>query len=700
MTPGQQNARGRSDGVGPAAEARRSVLRIRGLRVAYRVGEASQRAVDGIDLEVAESETLGIVGESGSGKSSLALAIPRLVHLSGGEIVGGSIRLGDAELVNATEHEMRSLRGRSIGMVFQQPLSSLNPVMTIGAQLTEGLRHHLGCSRAEARVRAIDLLREVHLPGAPDALDRYPHELSGGMRQRVVIAMAIACRPKLLVADEPTTALDVTVQSRILDLLRTESERLGLATLFISHDMGVVSAVADRVGVMYAGQLVEIGPIRQVVEAPAHPYTWGLLNAVPRLGMRGRLQPVPGSAPSLGHEFRGCRFFDRCPFGTDKCSTEPPPLIAVSDAQAAACWYAGAFDRKSLAGPPSRRELTGVSQTPHRRRPAIAKDAVLVAVTGLSKHYRVHGMAGVRILRAVDDVDLEIRRGEILGLVGESGCGKSTLARLIIRLIEPTGGRITFNGESLLGLSAARLRQLRPGFQIVFQNPTGALNPRLTVEQIVRAPLRVNGTVPSSGEAAYLRELLELVGLDETYLHRYPHQLSGGQKQRVAIARALALQPELIVCDEAVSSLDVSTRAQVLNLLQDLKEQLGLTYLFISHDIATVQNLCDRIAVMYLGKIVEIGPVGQVLDAPQHPYTRALLSAVPAIDFGKPRARLPDADGEIASPLALPTGCRFRTRCPLATGICEAEEPQLLELGDQRRVACHHAPLRDDAIRG
>ena len=676
----------------PKSASETSVLTIRGLRVAYRSGNRMANAVDGVDLDVSKSQTLGIVGESGSGKSTLALAIPLLVHLSGGQIVGGSIRFNDNEITTASDREMRMLRGRAVGMVFQHPLSSLNPVLSIGKQLTEGLRYHLGYPQAEAWERAIDLLREVRLPDAAEAMRRYPHELSGGMRQRVVIAIAIACRPQLLVADEPTTALDVTVQAQILDLLRTQADRLGLSTVFISHDIGVIAAIADRVGVMYAGRLVEIGPVRQVVEAPAHPYTWGLLQAVPRLGVRKRLESIPGSIPPIGYNFPGCRFVDRCAFRTSECFVETPPLVRVASGQAAACWHANAFDRSGYKGP-APQQLFRISQKMHRNLLASSSDAALLMVRGLSKHYRVRTSDGARVLRAVDNVDLDIRRGEVLGLVGESGCGKSTLARLLIRLIEPTAGQITFNGVPLVGLTASPLRRLRAEFQIIFQNPAGALNPRLMVEQILNAPLRVHEIIGRSDRSTYLRELLELVGLDGSYLKSYPHQLSGGQKQRVAIARALALQPAFIVCDEPVSALDVSTQAQVINLLKDLKEQLNLTYVFISHDLAAVQSICDRVAVMYLGKLVEIGPLTQVFSEPEHPYTRLLMSAVPSLDFNAKPSQFRSPDTEVPSLLSMPSGCRFHTRCTFKTEECQTQEPQLRKIRDLQLAACHHAPL-------
>jgi peptide/nickel transport system ATP-binding protein len=667
-----------------------SILAIDDLRVAYARNNQMVDAVSGVGFKLGPAETLGIVGESGSGKSTIALSIPRLVHLSGGRIVAGSVQVDGEEVVSAPDQAMRRLRGRSIGMVFQQPLSSLNPVLSIGQQLTEGIRIHLGYSATEARDYAVQSLREVRLPDPIEAMDRFPHELSGGMRQRVVIAMAIVRRPKLLIADEPTTALDVTIQAQILELLRIEAERLRLATLFISHDIAVVASIADRIGVMYAGELVEIGPAKAVVQTPAHPYTWGLLRAVPKLGHRDRLQAISGSTPALGHRFVGCRFVDRCPFRTAECFTDAPPLAQVASGHVAACWHADDFKNIVVARADARSEVSEPIDRQHGPGKADPNADALVTVRGLSKHYRVRTEAGWRVLKAVDSVDLQIKRGEVLGLVGESGCGKSTLARLIIRLIDPTSGDVIFKGKSLLQESRSELRKLRSAFQIIFQNPSGALNPRSTIEDIVDAPLRVQQHA-RRGDRSYHRELLETVGLDESYLERFPHQLSGGQKQRVSIARALALRPEFLVCDEAVSALDVSTQAQVMNLLSDLKARLGLTYVFISHDMAAVQSLCDRVAVMYLGRIVEMGTVEQIFENPEHPYTRTLLSAVPSLDFvAKPREV---GNTEPPSPVSPPSGCCFHPRCNFCSDICRTVEPDVRELGRGRSIACHHAPL-------
>ena len=653
------------------------LLQVDDLRVRFTTRRGVVQAVDGISYSVNRGEIVALVGESGCGKSVSSLAImgllpPRVTQVSGRVLFGGR------NLIGLAENRMRAIRGREIAMIFQEPMTSLNPVLTIGLQVMEPLQIHLGMTDEAARTRALELLTQVGITDATRRLEQHPHQLSGGMRQRVMIAMGLACNPDLLIADEPTTALDVTIQAQILELMRDISQRLGIALVIITHNLGVVARYADRVHVMYAGRQVEEGPAATVFAVPRHPYTLGLLRSVPRLDRprAGQLATIAGLPPDLASLPPGCRFAPRCPFVIERCA-EQPPLVPHGDTQRSACWRGD--------------ELPGLSWPEEKASPAIAparEPVPLLEVVGLTKHFAIGRGQPVR---AVEQVSFDVAAGETLGLVGESGCGKSTVGRLLLALETPTAGVVRIGGVPLGGINRTALRVLRRTVQVIFQDPYSSLNPSMTVGQIIAEPLLVHGIRRGRAAArARVAELLDQVTLLGAMADRYPHELSGGQRQRVGIARALAFEPRLIVCDEAVSALDVSVQGQVVNLLAELKRTHGLAYLFIAHDLAVVRHLSDRVAVMYLGRMVELGPADVVYEAPLHPYTRTLLDAVPvpdpAVERLRPR-RIPV--GEPPSPLNPPSGCVFRTRCPHAIGLCADEIPALRTFGAGRFAACH-----------
>ncbi|WP_433261073.1 dipeptide ABC transporter ATP-binding protein [Actinosynnema sp. CS-041913] len=682
------------------------VLGIRDLTVAFPDEQGQVSAVRGVSWSLRAGEVLGVVGESGCGKSATALAVMGL--LPPGARVGGSVRFRDRELVGLRDDEMASVRGRSVAMVFQDPLSALNPVYSVGFQVAEAVRaHHPRLGREQAVERAIALLELVGIPNARDRAGDYPHEFSGGMRQRVVIAIAMADDPDVIIADEPTTALDVTIQAQVLDALRTAREQTGAATMLITHDLGVVAGQADRVVVMYAGKVVESGTVEEVFYSPRMPYTLGLLGSLPRLDGRedARLTPIAGTPPPLDRPITGCAFAPRCPLARDLCRTEEPALAPVDGEHLAACHFSAELvgARPQDVFPP-RTAPVAVAAGSETAAPAAVEAAVpagadepgagqpipIVAASGLVKHYRVRGTGLLRRdrgeLHAVCDVSFDLSAGETLGLVGESGSGKSTIAKLLMSLEKPTGGGVLLDGRPLSPRGHAR------DLQIVFQDPMNSLDPRMTAADLVAEPLRINGVGRREARTRAL-ELLGSVGLSGARSERYPHEFSGGQRQRIGIARALALRPRVLVLDEPVSALDVSVQADVINLLEDLQDALGLAYLFIAHDLSVVRHIADRVAVLYLGRVVETGDRDTVFDHPRHPYTRALVSAVPLPDPRKERARERIIlTGDVPSPVNPPSGCRFRTRCPLHLGgltdeqrsRCAGETPALLD-----GVACH-----------
>ena len=661
------------------------VLEVRDLCVSFPTDDGVVRAVDGVSLTVGAGETLGIVGESGSGKSMTALAVMRLIE-EPGRITAGSIRFEGRDVLAMGKEELRAIRGGDVAMVFQDPMTSLNPVLTIARQLDEAMITH-GRRKREAARRAISLLGRMGITAPERAVRSYPHHFSGGMRQRVVLAMGMSNEPALLLADEPTTALDVTIQAQILDLLRELNRDFGTAVVLISHDLGVVAGVCGRVAVMYAGEIVEEGPTEAVLARPRHPYTAALMSAIPRLeaplATDRRLATIEGAPPDPLAFPEGCRFAPRCPFRRAACA-EHPSLEPVGPGHLSRCWVAAdgiLFSRTPSALP--------AAAPP----PPPSATAPLVSVSGLVKHFPLpHGLFEPRrLVRAVDGVDFEIAAGETLGVVGESGCGKSTLGRLLLRIHRPDSGSIRFDGHEIAAAAPTAIRPLRRRMQMVFQDPYSSLNPRMTVGRILAEPLRYYRLAADEGAVrARVETLLGLVGLPSRAAQRYPHEFSGGQRQRVSIARALALEPDFIVADEPISALDVNIQAQIINLMIDLQARFHLTYLFIAHDLAVVRHISDRILVLHLGQVAELAPAAALFAAPLHPYTRYLISAVPVADVAIERTRRRQIlGGEPASAVDPPSGCRFRTRCPLAAPVCAEEVPKLLERQAAHFVACH-----------
>ncbi|WBB62032.1 ABC transporter ATP-binding protein [Streptomyces sp. WMMC500] len=683
-TPTSSNS-GHKGGAGP-------LLDVRDLVTSFHTDRGVVHAVRDVSLSVRAGETLAVVGESGSGKSVTAMSLLRMVR-SPGRIDSGQVLFRGRDLLRLDEEEMRAVRGAGIGMVFQDPMSSLNPLMRIRDQLVEAMRAHGKFTGGQARARAVDLMGLVGIPDPDARLADYPHAFSGGMRQRVLIAMAVANEPDVLIADEPTTALDVTIQAQVLDLLTSLNTELGTAVVLITHNLGVVARVCRRAVVMYGGRIVEEGPVEDLFYGPRHPYTRDLLAATPRLraDRNTPLVPIPGRPPDLYLAGAGCPFADRCAHADGRCHTERPPRRSAHD-RSWDCWLPADGGLPDVAS--SRKRDVG----PIRLR-AAGRDGgeVLLCLDDITKSFAGRGRRSPAV-SALAGVGLDLRRGETVGLVGESGCGKSTLARIVLGIERPTTGTMHYAGRDVSQLDRRGLRELRRKVQIVFQDPYSSLNPRMTVGQSLAEPLRLHDRAGAKGIHAAVGELLELVGLDPSLAPRYAHEFSGGQRQRVAIARALAVGPEMVVCDEAVSALDVSLQAQVLNLLSDLQRRLGLTYLFIGHDLATVRHVSDRIAVMYLGQIVEVGTAEQVTADPQHPYTASLLSAVPEPDPRLERARKRIVlAGDVPSPTAPPAGCRFHTRCPIGPGrlpgraICRDERPALRPTAGGQFAACHFA---------
>jgi len=668
-------------------------LRVRGLTVTFVGSGRPVPAVRGIDFEVSANQVLGIVGESGSGKSVTSLAISGL--LAPDAQVQGSIQLDGVELTTLDAEALRKTRGRDVGMVFQDPTTTLNPVLPIGRQVIEGQVAHGQVSSGQATQRAIALLREVDIPDPEGRVAQFPHQFSGGMRQRAVIAMAMSGRPKLIIADEPTTALDVTVQAQVLAVLAKRQADTGAAVILITHDLGVVAEVADQVAVMYGGRIVESGPVRAIFAQPRHPYTVGLLRSVPRIDtVDTRLVPIIGQPPTPTALPTGCAFHPRCPIGRHRpvCAAQDPALRPAGPGHASACHFPDEVESLLTAAEP---KLPAQARSPAE----VPAAAPLLEVDRLQVYYPIKtGVLRRRVgwVRAVDGVSLTVRAGETVGLVGESGCGKTTTGRAIMGLIPKSGGRVLFDGQNITQLPGDAMRQVRRHMQYIFQDPYSSLNPVLTVGDIVAEPLRIHGLYDELGGAPWVAQLFDMVGLSRTMMQRYPQEFSGGQRQRIGIARALALKPRLLILDEPVAALDVSIQAQVINLLQDLQRELALAYLFIAHDLSVVRHISDRVAVMYLGRIVEESTKAALYQSPLHPYTQSLMSAVPVPD---PEARATRQRillaGDIPNPAAPPTGCHFHPRCFKATELCQRESPAFVAYPDSpTRVACHHAGPR------
>jgi len=680
----------------PDAGAAPPLLEIEDLRTHIRMRHSTVRAVDGISLTVRQGETVGLVGESGCGKSLTALSVMRLLP-PGGSIVGGSIRLAGRELATLPEAAMRRVRGNEVAMVYQDPMTSLDPTMTIGDQIAEPVRTHRGVSRKAALDRAAEVLELVGMPKPGERLRAYPHQLSGGLRQRVMIAMALACEPKLVIADEPTTALDVTIQAQILALLDDLKERLGMGLLLITHDMGVIAGRASRVMVMYAGRVVEATDARTLFGDMRHPYTEALLGSIPSLtgGRRGALYSIPGLPPDLSDPPACCRFSPRCRYAQERCRTEDPPLDGAPG-HLFACFFP-----VRRAGPDGSRPRLEIPSPADATQPPDAAEAAagepLLVLDHVVKEYPItRGILQRRVgsVKAVSDISLQVGRGETFGLVGESGCGKTTLGRLITALEVPDSGSVVFDGTDVSALHGAALRRKRQQFQLMFQDPYASLDPRMRVLSILREPLAAHHIGTRAEQRSRIRHLLAEVGLADRSLALYPHEFSGGQRQRIGLARALTLEPGLVVADEPVSALDVSIRAQVLNLMMRLQAERDLTYIIISHDLSVVRHLADRVGVMYLGKLVEVGPVEEVFEHPAHPYTAGLLAAIPEPDPAIALAARPAVEGELPSAASPPSGCRFRTRCPRSGDICARVEPAARSFGVPGHTAACHFPLQ------
>jgi peptide/nickel transport system ATP-binding protein len=667
------------------------LLQVDKMKTVFQTRSGYLEAVNGISYQINKGETVAIVGESGSGKSVSAMSILRLLEKSG-KISEGRVLFNDINLNDLSDEEIRKVRGKEIAMIFQDPMSCLDPVYTIGNQIIEAIKVHEDLPKKEYFSRAVELLQLVGLPDAKERISIYPHQLSGGQRQRVMIAIALACRPNLLIADEPTTALDVTVQAQIMALLKKLQTELGTAIILVTHDLGVVAEMADRVVVVYAGQVVEQSDVRKLFNKPEHPYTEALLRSIPRIetNKSERLMAIKGSVPSLKDMPVGCRFHPRCPYASDICRQEEPPLINLVENHFSKCWLKEEeINRDMQISYHPDQDGVEMIETPPKEN---SRNKVILEVKGLKKYFPItKGIFSRTVghVRAVDGVSFDIHEGETLGLVGESGCGKSTAGRLITGLLKLTEGSVAFSGQNINGIDRQAMKKVRQRIQFVFQDPFSSLNPRMTIGDIIGEPLDVHGLAKGKEKYERIVELLETVGLKRDDIQKFPHQFSGGQRQRIGIARALATEPDLLICDEAVSALDVSIQAQILNLLKNLQQKMGLSYLFISHDLNVVKYISHRVSVMYLGEIVEIADSEILFQNPLHPYSQALISAVPVPNPERKSERI-ILKGEVPSPSNPPSGCKFHTRCPIATDICRQLKPVLKEVSPGHKVSCHN----------
>ena len=679
------------------------LLDIQDLHTDIEIRSGVVHALSGVDLYVNPGETLGIVGESGSGKTMTALSLMGLLP-QGGRVSSGSIFLDGQDLTKMPLHAKRKLRGTKVGMIFQDPLTSLNPTMKIGLQVCEPLRVHKKMSKKAALERAVEILKRVGMPRPEIVINNYPHQLSGGMRQRVMIAMALVCEPRILIADEPTTALDVTTQMQILDLIDELRDEYQMGVILITHDLGVVAGHTDRVAVMYAGRIVETAPTKTLFTEPKHRYTSSLMAALPERALAAgtKLFSIPGAPPSLTNLPVGCRFASRCLWAGAECVDRYPDLSGEGF-HTYSCFHpvqegdeSPAELQAKLEGSAPVDEAVAEPGTPVVYGEVDDTVEVLLDVKEASREYASSGAGFLKrdkgVVSAVDRVSITLKKGETYGLVGESGCGKSTMGRLIAGLEPPSGGAIELGGRDLATLKGRDAVRIHRDVQMMFQDSYAAMDPRMRIDQILAEPMSIQKTGNTRQIAERIMEIIEQVGLTEEILDRYPHEFSGGQLQRIGFARSLTLAPDLIVADEPVSALDVSVQAQVLNLMKDLQAELGLSYLFISHDLAVVQYMADRIGVMYLGRIVEEGPAKEVVENPKHPYTKALIDSIPVPDpeFSHDDQAI-KLTGEPPSAVNPPKGCRFRPRCPFAGEECKMQ-PLLTE--ETHRVACHHPLLQ------
>ena len=679
------------------------LLDIQDLHTDIEIRSGVVHALSGVDLYVNPGETLGIVGESGSGKTMTALSLMGLLP-QGGRVSSGSIFLDGQDLTKMPLHAKRKLRGTKVGMIFQDPLTSLNPTMKIGLQVCEPLRVHKKMSKKDALERAVEILKRVGMPRPEIVINNYPHQLSGGMRQRVMIAMALVCEPRILIADEPTTALDVTTQMQILDLIDELRDEYQMGVILITHDLGVVAGHTDRVAVMYAGRIVETAPTKTLFTEPKHRYTSSLMAALPERALAAgtKLFSIPGAPPSLTNLPVGCRFASRCLWAGAECVDRYPDLSGEGF-HTYSCFHpvqegdeSPAELQAKLEGSAPVDEAVAEPGTPVVYGEVDDTVEVLLEVKEASREYASSGSGFLKrdkgVVSAVDRVSITLKKGETYGLVGESGCGKSTMGRLIAGLEPPSGGAIELGGRDLATLKGRDAVRIHRDVQMMFQDSYAAMDPRMRIDQILAEPMSIQKTGNTRQIAERIMEIIEQVGLTEEILDRYPHEFSGGQLQRIGFARSLTLAPDLIVADEPVSALDVSVQAQVLNLMKDLQAELGLSYLFISHDLAVVQYMADRIGVMYLGRIVEEGPAKEVVENPKHPYTKALIDSIPVPDpeFSHDDQAI-KLTGEPPSAVNPPKGCRFRPRCPFAGEECKMQ-PLLTE--ETHRVACHHPLLQ------
>jgi peptide/nickel transport system ATP-binding protein len=667
-----------------------SLLEVKDLCTEIGIGARVVRPVDGVSFSVNAGETVGLVGESGSGKTMTGMSVMRLLP-QGGRIVNGSVCFDGRELRDLDEAGMRQIRGNDIAMVFQDPMTSLNPTRTIGSQIREAYRIHRGGSSREASRRSEEVLGLVGMPRPRERLNDFPHQLSGGMRQRAMIAIALVCEPKLLIADEPTTALDVSIQAQILELLDDLKKQLSMGVLLVTHDLGVIAGHTDRVVVMYAGRVVESAATPELFAAPRHRYTEALFESMLTLDLDpGKSLPsIPGLPPQLIGLPSMCRFAPRCQHAAEDCRTKDPDLVEEAPGHLHACFHPRS--QSPAAGP--ERVVVTKERAVEAVSDGISNQTTLLELTDVHKEFPLSGGFPLRPRRhvhAVSGVSLTVRAGETLGVVGESGCGKTTIGRMIVGLERPTHGTIRFEGEDLTALRGGDLRRRRRDLQMMFQDSAAALDPRMPVAELIEEPLVAQGIGSRWKRRERVTELLAGVGLPGDALQRYSYEFSGGQRQRIGMARALALNPKIIVADEPVSALDVSIQAQILNLMRSLQDLHGLTYVVISHDLSVLKYMADRIAVMYLGKLVEFGTSAEVYSTPRHPYTAGLISTIPLADPLREKARRREPmRGEIPSAIDPPSGCRFRTRCPVAQDRCAVEEPTLASSSAQHATACH-----------